>query len=80
LSTGSISVGDYARSNILADQVRVDVWHHHLRAFNEMVDAAASRWTTQVIETTLPPSIDSYGRIFKNGTLTTGVILGYRNR
>jgi hypothetical protein len=58
----------------------IDHWQHHLRAFNKMADTAAPRWTTQVIGTTPPPSINSYGRIFKNGTLATEMILGYRNR
>jgi hypothetical protein len=57
--------------------VVIDHWQRHLRAFNKMADAAASRWTTQVIGTTPPPSIDSYRRIFKNSTLATEVVLGY---
>jgi hypothetical protein len=32
----------YCEAIRLADQVRVDVWQHHLRAFNKMADAAAN--------------------------------------
>ena len=70
----------YCEARRLADQVQVTVWQHHLRAYNKMADAAAneqwiceaaSRWTTQAGGPIPPPSIDSYGRIFKNGTLAT---------
>jgi ribonuclease HI len=32
----------YCEARRLEDQVRVDVWQHHLRAFNKMADTAAN--------------------------------------
>jgi ribonuclease HI len=32
----------YAEARRLADRLRIHKWHHHLRAFNKMADAAAN--------------------------------------